>query len=339
MEFTIRPLRRDDPADVDAAFDAGHEALRHNVPDFPPLSRADYHRGLVHPWPGQEVHYWVAGDGDVVVGALLLELPTLDNLHMAYAEISVRPAYRRRGVGTALYRHAADFTRSVGRVSLKGDYVKALAGGPPRDPGPGAFGAAMGVQAALDEVRRELDLTTVDRAMWTKQLEDARASAAGYRVVAWGDHTPDEFVDDVAMLDGRLVLDSPQGDLDVEPDKVDRARIRASEEVIRQRGRRVFNIGAVHEESGRLAAWTAIGFDPDETEHAWQHITIVDPAHRGHRLGMLVKVENLLRAVEQEPALRLVNTWNAAENTHMIAINEALGFRAVDAWVAWQQSL
>jgi len=339
MDFSIRPLRRDDPADVDASFDVGQEALRHDIPDFPPLSRIDYHRGLLHPWPGQEVHHWVAVDGADVVGTVMLELPVLDNLHMGYTDIQVRPAYRRRGVGSALYRHAADFVRSVGRVSLKGEYVKALPGGPHRDAGFAAFAAAMGAQNALDEVRRELDITTVDRAMWTKHLEDARAYATGYRIVAWGNHTPEEYVDDVATLDGRLILDSPQGDLDIEPDKVDRARIRAGEETVRQRGRRNYNIGAVHEESGRLAAWTAVGFDPDETKHAWQHITIVDPGHRGHRLGMLVKVENLVQALDQEPALRLVTTWNAAENAHMIAINEALGFRAVDAWVAWQQSL
>lgn len=49
-----------------------------------------------------------------------------------------------------------------------------------------------------------------------------------------------------------------------------------------------------------------------------------------------MKVENLLRVREAEPELRYIDTWNAAENGHMVAINEAIGFRAVDGWVTWQ---
>ena len=58
--------------------------------------------------------------------------------------------------------------------------------------------------------------------------------------------------------------------------------------------------------------------------------------HRGHRLGLLVKIENVRHTLGSERDLRYIDTWNAAENTHMIAINEAIGFRAVDAWVDWQ---
>lgn len=339
MELTIRPLRTDDQEDVEAAYRVVRDVLAHDIPDFPPVSRTDYVGGMAHPWPGQEVHRFLGTVGSEVVANLMVELPQLDNLRMAYLELAVHPDHRRRGFGRALYEHAAEFTRSAGRSNLKGDYVTQLPGGAPRDPGFASFAAAMGVKPALDEVRRELDITTVDRTMWTEQLAAARERAAGYRIVVWGDRTPDEFVDDVAMLDGRLLLDSPQGELDLEPENVDRDRIRAGEEVIRQRGRRVYHVGAVHEASGRLAGWTTIGFDADQQEYAWQQITIVDPAHRGHRLGMLVKAENLLRVIEQEPRLRVLNTWNAAANSYMIAINEALGFRAVDAFVAWQQEL
>ena len=95
----------------------------------------------------------------------------------------------------------------------------------------------------------------------------------------------------------------------------------------------------MHDGSGELAAWTHIAFEADQTHHAWQEITLVHPGHRGRRLGMLVKLENLLAAIADEPALRHIDTWNAAENTHMIAINEAMGFRPVDAWVSWQQEI
>jgi len=34
-----------------------------------------------------------------------------------------------------------------------------------------------------------------------------------------------------------------------------------------------------------------------------------------------------------------VTTWNAASNAHMIAINEAMGFRPIDLWCDWQLRL
>jgi hypothetical protein len=54
---------------------------------------------------------------------------------------------------------------------------------------------------------------------------------------------------------------------------------------------------------------------------------------------MLVKLENLHRTLEVVPGLRCVDTWNAAENANMIAINEAIGFRPVDTVVLWQYDL
>ncbi len=197
----------------------------------------------------------------------------------------------------------------------------------------------MGAKAALPEIRRRLDLDIVDRAGWSRLLADARSRASGYSVVRWIDTAPDETVGDVARLEGRLLLDAPMGDLIVEAENVDVDRIRSTEEMLRRRGRRSYHVGARHDASGRLAAWTMIAFDADTKSHAWQHITTVDPAYRGHRLGLVVKIENLLFTIAHEPDLQRINTWNATENSHMIAINEALGFRAIDGWVSWQHEI
>ena len=42
---------------------------------------------------------------------------------------------------------------------------------------------------------------------------------------------------------------------------------------------------------------------------------------------MLVKIRNLRRLLAKYPAVQRVTTFNAAENSHMLAINIALGFR------------
>ena len=49
--------------------------------------------------------------------------------------------------------------------------------------------------------------------------------------------------------------------------------------------------------------------------------------HRGHRLGMLVKILNIRRLLTEYPNVERIVTFNAAENDHMLAINVALGFR------------
>ena len=102
------------------------------------------------------------------------------------------------------------------------------------------------------------------------------------------------------------------------------------------RGERSYHAAVRHDATGALVAWTILGLEPTVADHAWQFLTVVDPAHRGHRLGLAVKLANLRYALGHEPALRAIDTWNAAANRHMIAINEALGFRPVDVWSKWQ---
>jgi hypothetical protein len=182
-------------------------------------------------------------------------------------------------------------------------------------------------------------VSTLDWPRLDGLLADGRARAAGYRVVRWLGATPEEFVPDVAYLDSRLIADAPMGDLAMEPQKVDAERVRGAEAAVAARRVRAYQTGVRHDESGRLVAWTLITVNEDLPWHAFQQITIVDPTHRGHRLGMIVKIENLRHALAHEPELRIIDTWNAAVNEHMIAINEAMGFRPVDAWENWQQSL
>lgn len=85
-----------------------------------------------------------------------------------------------------------------------------------------------------------------------------------------------------------------------------------------------------------IAAWTALYVSPGEPTQAWPDSTIVDPDHRGHRLGLLIELHNLYRAREREPDLRRIDTWNATENQYIIEINEAIGLRPVDGRVNWQ---
>ncbi|MFF3864406.1 GNAT family N-acetyltransferase [Micromonospora sp. NPDC001898] len=339
MGITITPIDPADQSAVDAAYRIRAAADAADVPDFPPLCRRRLEAGLRHPMPGLMPVWALARRDGVPAGYLGLILPQLDNTDNATVDLFVDPAHRRHGVGRALHEHGLRVLRERGRKRVVGMAVSALPDGPGRDGAGGAFAAAVGGRPALAEVRRRLDAARLDPAALDALLADARPSAAGYRTVRWRGPAPDEYVADVAHLDGRLMTDAPLGDLVWEPERVDVERMRGVERALDARGRRRYHHGAVHVASGRLVAWTLLDVDPTSSWHAFQQITIVDPAHRGHRLGLLAKVENLRYALAHEPELRFVDTFNAVANGHMIAINERLGFRPVDTWTDWQLTL
>jgi GNAT superfamily N-acetyltransferase len=195
------------------------------------------------------------------------------------------------------------------------------------------------MKSALGEVRRRLDLETVDRAALDTMLADARAASAGYSLVRWNNVVPEEYIVGVALLDSDFLNQAPLGELQMEAEKVDADRIRAMDKARAKVGRKAVNTAAVHDETGELVAWSGLSRPASHVEHGGQGITLVHPAHRGHRLGLLTKIENLDYAIAEMPGLRYIDTWNAAVNKHMIAINEQMGFRAVDYWHNWQREI
>ncbi|MBQ1042706.1 MULTISPECIES: GNAT family N-acetyltransferase [unclassified Micromonospora] len=339
MTLTVAPL---DPADrqtLDAVYRIACAAQAADEPDLPVPCRRRFEAPLSYPMPGIESRWLVARLDGTPVGWLQLYLHTIDNTENASVELTVDPAYRRRGIGRTLHEHGVRLLREHGGKRLVGATVAALPG--EEDQGfPGAaFAAAVGAKPALADVRRRLDVAGLDRDRLAALLAGARAAATGYRPVRWRDHTPEEYVADVAYLDGRLLLDAPMGELDWEPEQVDAARVRDAERALDARGVRRYNTGVVHEATGRLVGWTQLSMDASSTDHAWQQITLVDPDHRGHRLGLLCKAGNLEYALAHEPALRAVDTWNAVANRHMVAINDQLGYRPAAGSVDWQLTI
>ena len=339
MEPEITQLDPADEATVEAV-----QALRiaveaADIPDFPPPCPYAFRAELTFPRTTKRSEHFVARSGGTVAGYLALDLPLRENLDNLDVSLAVHPAHRRRGVGRALHAYLLERMRELGRSRYAAGTVEALPGGPARDDSGRWFAATVGAKSALDEVRRRLDLTALDEAAVDRMLAEATAKAAGYRLVTWQDAAPEEYAADVGYLDGRLVSDAPMGDLRWDPPKVDVARLREVDQAIGAGRWHRYSAGAVHEGSGRMVALTTIARQETSPWHAFQWITLVDPEHRGHRLGALVKVANLRYAQRHEPKLRVVDTWNAAVNQHMIAINEAIGFRPVDAWANWQLEL
>jgi hypothetical protein len=68
---------------------------------------------------------------------------------------------------------------------------------------------------------------------------------------------------------------------------------------------------------------------PEPAGWGFQALTAVAREHRGHRLGLRLKLAMLDLLARQEPQVKHILTGNAETNAHMIAINEMLGYRVV----------
>lgn len=278
----------------------------------------------------------VARDEDgTAVAAMRHWLTDADNTDIDEAQLQVHPAHRRRGVGRAALEDLREVAKADGRTRLLTQVT-----GPIDQPSPGdAFAEAVGARFLLAEITRVLDLETCDAARLARLRADADARSAGYRVVQWVGDVPEDLVEGFARLRSRLMHEVPMGDLEWTPEVFDADRVRAGDAANRRRGRMRVASAAVHLDSGELAAYTDIGVYVVGGPTAWQWDTLVLRHHRGNRLGMLLKLANLDLLREASPGVRYVRSVNAAENRHMIAINDAIGFVPAERFDEWQLDL
>lgn len=334
--MNIERLDTDSSADVEQWFGLAVESQRADFPDDPEPSRQAAIAGLTNPPYGQREEHWVARDGDTIVGGYGLGLPLLDNLDNAWVDILVSVRHRRRGIGRALFEHAVERARAEDRTRMIGETREPSPGRPARDWAAVAFADALGAKRALDEIRRRQDLQAVNDTVLVTLATDAVVHADDYSLRRWTECVPDDLVDGLAVLEERMSTDAPLGDLHWEREPHDAARIRGIEHDLLVRGRASYATAVVHDATGVMAGYTRIVYDQDVPYHGWQWNTIVMPEHRGHRLGLLLKVENLRWVRREAPQLTRLDTWNANDNPHMIAINEALGYVPIEQWAEWQ---
>jgi GNAT superfamily N-acetyltransferase len=329
MPIDVTPFAPEHAAEV---YRLNRDAWSTDVPDIPFASETVFAAMTAGARPGFEAERHVALFDGVVAGSLRLMFPMTDNVENASFALTVAVGHRRRGVGRALFERGVQRSIARGRKNLEAETI---------DSGPegAAFATAMGAKMALAETRSRLDVPPPDQERLAALLADAWSHAEGYRVVQWTGVPAEEYLDDIAALDSRYHLDAPMGDLVVEPQKIDGEKIRANEEHGIAVGRTAFHTGAVHRATGRMIGWTFVSGNNDTPQQAWQQLTLVDPAHRGHRLGLVLKLENLRFIRAGRPELTGIDTFNATANEPMLAVNDAMGYRRADQWMQWQLTL
>jgi GNAT superfamily N-acetyltransferase len=304
-------------------------AARHeDDPNVPPPSFGMFRGWLTYGFGGGPQQCWlVRAHSGTPLGCYLLQLPEHENRQNGFLEPLVAVGSRRRGIGTALIAHAARQAEAAGRSLL-------MSGARVGAPGE-AFAGAIGATAGLQDARRILDVGPALHARLPALRADAAAHAGEYSLRQWTGLTPDDQVDGVCQLYNAL-QDAPH-DAAFEPMSFDPPRLRADERRTVVQGTLDYSIAAIHDQSGDMAALTQVAVDPaGEPGWAYQQITAVTRAHRGHRLGMLLKVAMLQWLAEAEPQIQHIMTFNAVPNEHMIAVNESLGHRVSDHFQSFE---
>jgi RimJ/RimL family protein N-acetyltransferase len=254
------------------------------------------------------------------VGRLGLFTSEYDNLDLAWVELAIHPDHRRRGYGTAALRGACDLARSMGRSTVGWfGWVGERTSG---------FAAAVGVEPKSVAVLRRQHLLELEPGLAERLAAEAEPHAREYDLLRIAAPTPADLLPDLAEATG-AVNDAPLDDLDMEDEVYTPDRIIAFEKAQLASDFRVYRVLARHRASGRLAGVTVVTVDGETPTIGHQLDTSVVAAHRGHRLGLLLKADMMRWLAEAEPQLATVDTFNAESNDQMVAVNERLGYRAL----------
>lgn len=269
---------------------------------------------------------WGAFKGVDMVGAGILLLPLLDNQHMAYLMPNVEPERRRAGIGSALLEGMAEWARAAGRRDLVMETAYPF---DRREDHPyRAFAEKHGFTLANTEVRRILELPVPDAEL-DLLIKESAQHHEGYRIESFLDGVPDALQPSLCHVWNQLALDAPTGEFDYEEEARTPEVYREELEILRGQGRTCLTTVALAR-GGDVVAYNDLVLRADDPDNISQWGTLVRRDHRGHRLGMAVKARGLKELAARAPDAVRVQTCNAEQNEHMVAINERLGFRPVE---------
>jgi GNAT superfamily N-acetyltransferase len=332
------PVHLIDSHDEDA-FSAWYEVLRvtdrERWPDHPGWDRrtvkamADQRHGAT------DFLCLAATDGTgATVGIAMLQVPTRENLHQVAMDVRVLPEHRRRGVATALVEETERWAAVAGRDVLHAEVELPVR--PTAVDTSTPFARRLGFEAVMPAHTRQL-LLPADPERLRELYQLVAQAAVGYRTFVFPAPWPEAYVEDCCQLQRRMSTDAPSGDAQHQEEIWDAARVKESDELTRAQGLTRLIAVAEHLASGRLVAFSEIAVPEAHPDEGWQWATLVMREHRGHRLGLAVKLANLAQLVATYPSARRIVTGNAQENAPMIAVNEMMGFEVVATETLWRK--
>jgi GNAT superfamily N-acetyltransferase len=303
---------------------------------------------LLPPWldTNDPKRLFVARVDGAIVGRTTYEFSDDDDV--AWITVEVLARFRGEGIGSALYDYVFQIAIAENKTVFQTETASR-----PNEPGarltaPSGFGSVAadshssrfalkrgyGLQLVLRHSR--LALPVDEGLLSTTRAAAQTAAGPDYRIVTWEGRTPELWLGDLAILHGRMYTDAPHGGLDMGQEIWDETRQRSQDDLDDLSPRALLTVAAEHIPTNRLVAFSELQVPQELGRPAGQRDTLVLAEHRGHRLGMLLKVANLQELAKRHPGHPSITTTNADENSYMLSVNEAVGFTTMSYAGVWK---
>ena len=190
----------------------------------------------------------------------------------------------------------------------------------------------------LGDVHRRLELPADPRCS-TGWPARPRRTMRRTRSARWRGRVPDELVESFATINASLMTEAPTGEVEREPEVADVAVLR-EEEALREQQGRVPYVAVAVDRDGTVVAFTTVMTTVHEPGRGYQWGTVVDRAHRGHRLGHRGQGGQPARAAAARPArARAVHLQRGGQRAHGRRSTRPLGLRPVERLGEFQKRI
>lgn len=301
------------------------------LPDDPPVPLDEHIQGFQNLPPFLDFSNWVAyaPDGRTIVAlgeAVVARLE--ENQHLGQMMIEVLPEYRRQGLARKLLALIAGVMLRESRRLI----ITETSG---RIPAGEAFMKALGASAGLQAHTNQLVLADLDRDLVSEWIGRAAERAAGFELGFWDGPYPEDQLEAVSVL-MEVMNQQPMGDLEVEDQHYSAKELRQIEQMQFSRGYQRWTLYARAQETGQLAGFTDVLWNPNRPEVLQQGNTGVFPQYRNKGLGRWLKAAMLDKVLRERAQVKFIRTGNADANEPMLKINNELGFKPYMSQTLWQ---
>jgi len=295
-------------------------------------------------------------DGEIV-GRAGIAMPLDDATDLAHVTLDVLPKTQGHGIGRKLLEAAETFVRGENRRVVvvetnhgaaalgagDGDVLKAASGVGQLPMNSRETRFAFSAGYALEQAEQFSSCALPLDPVLATELAVLASVKPGdaYGVHQWIDTCPEQWAADIVRLEqGQAqehnaarapdALAGADAEWDVE-------RLREAESMSVESGRHSLVTAAECLATGKLVGFTSISVLGDRDDVVFQDDTVVEAGHRGKELGLKIKAANLGLLAREFPGSRTVYTWNAADDTYMLEVNDRLGFVAAGVTGQWRK--
>lgn len=300
-------------------------------------SLAEFTTAWRYTQPGERDLSVLAIVDDAVVGYAVTSLPLRDNLDLCFINVRVDPAHRGRGIGSALLSAAEGSAVAEGRSMVVAEAAVPVG---ERDSHPSrSFVTRHGYSLASVEVVRRLLLPVEEAQLGRLEAHATAAHGDRYSLSVHVNGVPDGLRESLCAAMNRLGVDAPTGEIDYEEESLTPADYQDYLDHEANLGWSRLSAVAVDRSSGEVAAYSDLALPASDPGQVFQYGTLVLPEHRGHRLGVAVKVANLRELSRVDPGRKSIRTCNDEQNPWMVRINEELGFEKIEEMLELKKPL